>query len=95
MTDYQYITDSLYKIYDYYSDDNQKMKLIEEMAELTQAILKYRQCCGVEEYANYIEELADVSILLEQLIINIPCQDYFEDVREGKIRRTLERIKNE
>lgn len=48
--------------------EEQSMQLIEEMAELTQAISKYRRYNGTEELLDLIEELCDVNIVLEQVI---------------------------
>lgn len=48
--------------------EEQSMQLIEEMAELTQAISKYRRYNDTEELLDLIEELCDVNIVLEQVI---------------------------
>lgn len=90
MCEYKYIKDQLDKIYNHYGKENQHIKLIEEMAELTQAILK-------DDYKNYLEELADVSIVLEQIILKLDKKDkeQFEQVRTDKIERTLKRFEQE
>lgn len=52
-------------IADYYGEKHQILKSIEEMAELTQAIIKYID--NPEEWENFCDELADVNIMVEQL----------------------------
>ena len=58
----------LIEIADKLGYEEQSMQLIEEMAELTQAINKYRRYNDTEELLNLIEELCDVNIVLEQVI---------------------------
>lgn len=50
----------LIKIAKHYGINHQKLKLIEEMAELTQALIKGNT-------SSIVEEMADVQILLDQL----------------------------
>ena len=40
---------------------------IEEMSELTKAIIKFRRYGTTKEYTNLCEEIADVAIMIEQL----------------------------
>lgn len=80
----------------------QMQQLIEEMAELTQAICKHKRKNGkgqsldasaarhVEE--NLIEELADVKLVLEQVILLLHAESDVQKVVNQKIERTLERI---
>lgn len=82
----------------------QMQQLIEEMAELTQAICKHKRKNGkgqsldasaarhVEE--NLIEELADVKLVLEQVILLLNAESDVQKVVNQKIERTLERIGN-
>ena len=58
----------LIEIADKLGYEEQSMQLIEEMAELTQAINKYRRYNNTEELLNLIEELCDVKKVLEQVI---------------------------
>ena len=80
-----------------------RKECIEEMSELTQAICKYKRKHGerqsildmvtygrVEE--NLIEELADVKLVLGQVIHLLDCDDTVQEIMEQKINRTLERI---
>ena len=87
--------------YGYVAQSNQ---LIEECAELIQAVSKYRR--AVERVGepvsedkkaialdNLIEEIADVEIMLEQIkyLLNIPEEDLLA-YKRFKINRTKERI---
>ena len=92
----------LIEIADKLGYEEQSMQLIEEMAELTQAINKYRRYNNTEELLNLIEELCDVNIVLEQVIyllskkikdeMNVDLLKYFNDDVEYKINRTKKRI---
>lgn len=77
------------KIADYYGLDNQTDKTIEECAELIQALVK------LESRENTIEEIADVQIMLKQMLYLLDCEKEVEKVMEYKINRQLERIKEE
>lgn len=52
-------------IADHYGERHQLLKSIEEMAELTQAIIKYID--DPAEWDQVCDELADVTIMIEQL----------------------------
>lgn len=67
--------------------DNQLNKTIEECAELIQALVK------LESRENTIEEIADVQIMLKQMLYLLDCEKEVEKVMEYKINRQLERIK--
>ena len=102
--------EAIKKIADTYGYDAQSRQLIEEMAELTQAINKYwrkQLLCGQNEiYAvaignpeekAIIEEIADVEICISQLKYLLCIKDTdIEQIIEHKLNRQLERIeKNE
>lgn len=92
----------LQEIADKLGYEEQSMQLIEEMAELTQAISKYRRYNDTEELLDLIEELCDVNIVLEQVIyllskkikdeMNDDLLKYFNDDIKYKINRTKKRI---
>lgn len=81
--------------------------LIEEMSELTQALIKLRRASRKDPFAdkmttqdikaNVIEEIADVSICLDQAIMIYQCEYEVEEVRQQKILRLEDYIeqKNE
>lgn len=92
-----------YSIADYYGLRIQEQQLIEEMAELTQAICKDKRSKGEGQaiggtwkYSdirkNLIEELADVKLVLSQVIYLLDCEDQVTDVMNEKIKRTMNRI---
>ena len=78
---------NIQKIADYYGLDNQLNKTIEECAELIQALVK------LESRENTIEEIADVQIMLKQMLYLLDCEKEMEKVMEYKINRQLERMK--
>ena len=72
---------------------NQLFMVCEELAELIQAISKYRRKLTSESRQNLIEELADVEIMTDQLMI-IAGIDYTEVVDRvyDKLLRTESRL---
>lgn len=60
---------------------------IEEMAELTHALVKYKR--GKGNFDNIAEEIADVAIMLEQMVILFDCN--YRTVKYKKYK--LERLK--
>lgn len=91
MIDKKYLED-LYKIADTQGYEEQSMQLIEEMAELTQAINKHRRYRTNETLGNLIEEIADVSIVLEQVNYLVGYDIAFDGLVKQKIERTKKRI---
>ena len=77
-----------------YGADLQKQVAIEEMAELTKEICKDFRGKGDREHI--IEEIADVDIMLQQLMIMYDINaTEFSETRVSKIRRLEERLKGE
>lgn len=77
-------------IADHYGPTVQKGKLVEEMAELTQAIMK-------DDIESIIEELVDVEILVQQLHHLLIGDDdvmnrLYAKTKEMKVARQLTRI---
>lgn len=71
---------------------------VEEMAELTQALVKAKRYATDKEFdrfrANVIEEIADVEIMLEQLrIIFGSHEKEIDDVKTFKLKRLADRLK--
>lgn len=88
----------------YYGYEAQSNQLVEECAELIQAVSKYRRAVTglgqpVDEHKkavaleNLIEEIGDVEIMLEQVkyLLQIP-EDDLDAVKLFKVNRTRERI---
>ena len=86
-----------HKIADHYGENHQMLKAVEEMAELTQAILKQRTCEW--SYTAFVEELADVCIMLEQMLYfcekNHGGSKYLAETIDAKLNRQLERMERE
>ena len=92
--------EAIVKIADTYGYDAQSRQLIEEMADLTQAINKAWRMGNdfdnlLVQKRNIKEEIADVYIMLEQMkyLLNI-YEDDIETIISRKILRQLERINN-
>jgi NTP pyrophosphatase (non-canonical NTP hydrolase) len=67
---------------DHFGVENQLLKLVEEMAELTQAIIKRRLNPDEPKYLNnMLEELADVNIVMNQVA--------YSDLMESEIANDL------
>lgn len=79
--------------YGYYVQSNM---LVEEMAELTQAISKYRRNNSKKNFDNIIEEISDVEVMLHQIkhLLGINPK-YVEQIKIEKVNRTKERIARE
>ena len=100
--------DKLKIIAEHYGIENQSIQLMEEMAELTIALNKYRRSSKVEHQTisesideqfiieQIIEEICDVEIVLEQIkyLLNHSSDD-LAVWKQRKIERQLERIKKE
>ena len=73
-----------------YGQTAQEDVAIEEMSELIKAICKMRRA-GVNEKPAatdaIVDEIADVSIMLEQLCMMYECFDAVENRRQYKVRR--------
>ena len=87
---------ALKEIADHYGLRTQSLKLIEEMAELTQSLSKLL----INPYdgsivENVEEEIADVNVMLKQLIYLCGIGDEVNEIMHQKIARQLERIKDE
>ncbi len=72
------------KIAEHFGLENQKVKTIEECSELITAIAK-------NDINNIIEEIADVQIMLKQLVHLYNIGYDVEEMMEYKIKRTVER----
>lgn len=77
------------RIIKHYGHTTQFNKCVEELSELIRALVR-------DDRNNLIEEIADVYIMLDQLMMmcNIP-KHVIDQVIDNKIDRTLERIEKE
>lgn len=95
------IDERLKQIADHYGLDEQLNMLQEECAELIQAVSKYKRTReypdfdGYYGFSNLCEEMADVSIMLNQIQYLMDNEKMIADWKSKKIRRQLERIETE
>jgi NTP pyrophosphatase (non-canonical NTP hydrolase) len=96
------IKSKAYEIAENYDIDKQVDVLIEEMAELTKALLKNRRAQNGHTdtpvghtVQNIIEEIADVQIMLLQINYLGDFEDDVIDIMNYKLDRQLERIEHE
>ena len=80
-------------IADHYGIDSQVLIAIEEMSELTKELCKHvRKYHRTREIA---EEIADVSIMIEQLISLFGVESQVSEIIDFKLNRQLDRIEKE
>ena len=79
------IQEKLSLILSKYGFGAQKRKMQEECAELIRAIAR-------DDEDNILEEMADVSVLIEQFKAVAEYKSKIEEIEQRKIERTLERI---
>lgn len=95
--------DQRFRIAEHFGLAGQQNQLIEEMAELTQALTKWNRKCGLGQPVasewtvkaleeHIFEELADVKLVLDQVIHLMGCEDQVQQIMKQKIDRTFERI---
>lgn len=90
------------KVADFYGYEAQSNQLVEECAELIQAVNKYRRASGLgqatpvelmEAKSNLIEEIADVEVMLDQVKYLLKVYELdIQAVKDKKMSRTLERM---
>ena len=92
-------TQILYKrAIDRFGNVNQIMKAVEEMGELTQALMKYLQSLDGDKQAilrmraHISEEMADVVVTMDQLGIIFGNCDEVRDWKSRKQRRLAEQL---
>ena len=84
------------KILEYYGFEKQQEMLIEECSELILSIQKVKRCGGgVSD--NFLEELGDVLIMIEQMILSLKYVERKELERliDYKLNRQILRIAGE
>lgn len=82
------------EIANHYGYPAQSDIMIEESAELTQAILKLRKGYSEERLINLFEEIADVLIMAKQMRILMGA-DEIDKIIDYKLNRQLSRIEEE
>ena len=76
-----------------YGTRSQEDIAIEELSELQKAILKHRRNSSKESRKEIIDEIADVSVMLEQFKIIYSCNKEVDERVDYKIERQIKRIK--
>lgn len=100
------IKEDYMKIAEHYGKVEQTHQLIEKMAWLIQVICKERRLHGagqrpsaewnpVETVKRMIGELADVQLMLRQVIYLYGIREEVDEEEKAKIKRTMERIQGE
>ena len=74
-----------------YGENKQIIKAVEEMSECIQAICKV--CLGGEDFSNLAEEIADATIMLEQLRLIFDNNDEVCRYMDEKIMRLDAKLK--
>lgn len=95
------------KIAYHYGYESQSIQLVEECAELIQAVSKYRRATAekaqpLADYRktlvleNLIEEIADVEIMLAEVKILLDIsEDTLDAIKQFKLNRTLNRMSSD
>ena len=92
-------TATLHRIADLYGYKEQSLQCQEELAECIVAINKFRRTNiykdqeKIERRKSLISEIADVLIMLQQMIHLLNCQEELEAEMDRKIQRQVERMK--
>lgn len=84
----------IYQISNHYGYAAQSDKIIEECAELTQAIMKLRWGWSDDKLDHVQEELADVLIMSRQLRVMLGSEE-IDRIIDSKLDRQIERIADE
>lgn len=88
------------QIFQHYDVHTQERQLIEECAELIQAVTKFQRKYetgkpALEEKVNFIEELADVMIMCEQFAGSFFRDKPLSVMIERKLDRQLQRMRGD
>lgn len=95
------IENKLKNIADFYGQESQLNQTVEECGELVQAIAKYNRAAGrgyntnvtpEEAKEHLIEELADVQMMVCQMVYLLHCERTILDKINGKADRQIERM---
>lgn len=80
------------EIADNFGLEKQKLKLIEELSELTRA-LAMDIAKGMDISKDTLSEIADVNVLINQILYLSNSKDELKQQIEYKLQRTIQRIK--
>lgn len=76
-----------------YGITEQVAKLKEEAYELIEASDGYIN--GTDSKAHFLEEMADVEVMIEQMIMHFNAQDKVDEIKRFKVKRQLGRMERE
>ena len=83
----------LEKAIEKYGDKNQLLKTIEELNELSRALARFLIDGNIYNYANVIEEITDVKIMLEQAIVILNLgSETLDSIKQEKIDRLKQNL---
>ena len=83
-------------IINHYGVNAQQRQLVEEVFELQEAIIQYEEPRRYHSKEHIAEEIADVTVIISQFIHYYGLDDEeLYKIADYKIKRQLERIKNE
>ncbi len=98
-------TEKALEILNYYGDQKQRRQLVEECAELIQAVTKLERAQEsgdvgkiTEKVLELVGELVDVRIMLQQITMSLfqdVSKDMINEQMEYKLQRQLDRIERE
>ena len=98
-------TEKALEILNYYGDQKQRRQLVEECAELIQAVTKLERAQESgdvgklnEKTLELVGELVDVRIMLQQITMSLfqdVSKDMINEQMEYKLQRQLDRIERE
>lgn len=74
---------------EWYGLGSQVDMTIEEMAELTQALCKFKRDCGGKVLGNILEEMADVQIMLDQMRLIYGQTAEIETAKLARLQRRV------
>lgn len=80
-------------ILNHYSITEQVAKLKEEAYELIEASDGYIN--GTDSKAHFLEEIADVLVMIEQMTMHFNAQDKVDEIKRFKVKRQLGRMERE
>lgn len=80
-------------ILNHYGITEQVSKLKEECRELIEAADGYIN--GTDSKAHFLEEMADVEVMLDQMKLHFNAQDKVDEIKRFKVKRQLGRMERE
>ena len=80
-------------ILNHYGITEQVAKLKEECRELIEASDGYIN--GTDSKAHFLEEIADVEVMLDQMKLHFNAQDRVDEIKRFKVKRQLGRMERE